>query len=129
MELAAVKSVDIRVGSTIAKETSARDNVQVKSEQIKSEKVKSEELTVLGAEKNKDIKKEDLETMSVQMNKFMELLNADLHFSVHERTKRLTVQVVSTKDNRVLKEFPPKELLDTLANISEYVGLILDKKA
>lgn len=129
MELAAIKSVDVRVGSAFTKETSARDNVQVSSEQVKSDKVRSEELTVLGTEKKKDIKKEDLENMTVQMNKFMELLNADLKFYVHERTKILAVQVVSTKDDRVLKEFPPKEFLDTIANIREYVGLILDKKA
>ena len=37
-------------------------------------------------------------------------------------------QVVDAKDQRVIKEFLPHELLDTLAAISDYVGILLDKK-
>jgi flagellar protein FlaG len=59
----------------------------------------------------------------------MEALNADLQFVLHEKTNRMMVKIVDIKTQKVLKEFPPHELLDTLAAISEYVGALLDKKA
>ncbi|MPN54839.1 hypothetical protein SDC9_202516 [bioreactor metagenome] len=59
----------------------------------------------------------------------MEMINSDIQFQLHEKTKQLIVQVVDMRDGKVLKEFPPHELLDTMAKIQEYVGLLLDKKA
>jgi flagellar protein FlaG len=72
---------------------------------------------------------EDTKQITETMNKFMQSLNADLQFSMHEKTQRIIVKLVDTKTSKVLKEFPPHELLDTLAAISEYVGALLDKKA
>jgi flagellar protein FlaG len=64
-----------------------------------------------------------------EMNKFMKLLNADIRFVLHEKTNTLIVQVVDSKDDTVLKEFPPHEFLDTKAKIREYVGVLLDRHA
>lgn len=75
------------------------------------------------------LSRDDAEQVTDKMNKLMQLMNADLQFSLHEKTKRLIVQMVDRRDGTVLKEFPPHELLDTLASIQEYVGLLLDKKA
>ena len=52
----------------------------------------------------------------------------NLQFEIHEKTDRLMVKFVDRTDQRVIKEFPPRELLDTLAAIQEYVGVLLDKK-
>ena len=80
---------------------------------------------------SKDVKKlssEDAKIITHEMNKFFQLINADLQFAIHEKTNQLMVQVVDTKENKVLREFPSHELLDTIANIREYVGVLLDKK-
>lgn len=66
--------------------------------------------------------------MTNAMNKFVEAINSNIRFTVHERTKELMVQVVDQINNRVLKEFPPHEFLDTAAAIRSYVGILLDKK-
>ena len=78
--------------------------------------------------KNLDDPKQ-LDSVTRAMNEFMDKMCCDIKFQIHQETKRLMVQVVSQKDGKVLKEFPPKEMLDVLANISESIGLILDKKA
>lgn len=75
------------------------------------------------------LSRDEAEQVTDKMNKLMQLINTDLQFSVHEKTQRLIVQMVDKRDGTVLKEFPPHELLDTIANIQEYVGLLLDKKA
>ena len=72
--------------------------------------------------------KEDLLSVTQELNKFFEYLNTDIQFELHERTQRLMVKVVDLKNDKVLKEFPPQEFLDTIANIQEYVGVLLDKR-
>lgn len=72
---------------------------------------------------------QQLDSITKAMNEFMDKMCCDIKFQIHQETKRLMVQVVSQKDGKVLKEFPPKEMLDVLANISKNIGLILDKKA
>lgn len=79
--------------------------------------------------KQEILDKEDVTKMTSEMSKFMQLINSDIQFQLHEETKQLIVQVVDTRDGTVLKEFPPHELLDTMAKIREYVGILLDKKA
>ena len=78
---------------------------------------------------NSKLSREDAEHITREMNKFFQLIDANLQFAMHEKTKQLMVQVVDTKENKVLREFPSHELLDTMANIREYVGIMLDKKA
>ena len=64
-----------------------------------------------------------------ELNRFFQYLNADLRFEFHEGANRLMVKIVDTKTDKILREFPPHELLDKIANIREYVGVLLDKKA
>lgn len=86
---------------------------------------------VTGKEKLDDEKtpnKQEIDNITKAMNKFMDSLNSDLQFAIHERSQRLMVQMVNAKDNTVIKEFPPKEFLDMVAKIRDYVGAILDKR-
>jgi flagellar protein FlaG len=73
--------------------------------------------------------KEELEMVASDLSDFMQSLNTDIHFSIHEKSGRMQVQVVDLKTQDVLKEFPPEELLDTIGAIRDYVGALLDKKA
>ena len=73
------------------------------------------------------LSKDEWDMIAKDVNKFMESLNANIKFSIHEKSGRLIMRVMDA-DNQVLKEFPPHELLDTLAAISQYVGGLLDKK-
>nr|WP_320148145.1 flagellar protein FlaG [uncultured Anaeromusa sp.] len=71
---------------------------------------------------------EELKTMSYAMNRFVEMLTADLKFEVHDKTHEIMVKFVNTKTGEVLKEYPPKEYLDMIARIRDYVGMMIDKK-
>jgi flagellar protein FlaG len=72
--------------------------------------------------------KENLEEALPQMNTFMQSLNADIQFAIHEGTQQLMVRVVDVTDGRVLKEFPSHEFLDMMSRIRDYVGILLDKR-
>lgn len=57
------------------------------------------------------------------------VIDREVTFRMHERSGRVMVQVVDRAKDEVVAEFPPHELLDTLARIREAIGLILDKYA
>ncbi len=77
----------------------------------------------------KELSKDEIGQLTKKMSRLVELINRDIKFKMHEKTERLMVQVVDSRDGTVLKEFPPHELLDVIAKIEEYVGILLDKKA
>ena len=82
------------------------------------------------AAQDKDGKEKELVENTVEsLNKFMDLMTADIRFSMHQKSNRLMVQLVSAKDQSVLREYPSKEFLDMIANIREFVGILTDKKA
>lgn len=99
----------------------------------------NESVDVIKAELSKDklnegnqsneLTNDEIGQVTEELNKFMEKINTDLRFEIHEKTNRMIVQVIDSKDKSVIKEFPPHELLDTLAAISDYIGVLLDKKA
>lgn len=67
-----------------------------------------------------------VEQAAEQMNAVMSTFNKKLHFQVHEGTDRTYVQVVDQDTQKVLKEFPNRELLDTVARFHDVIGMILD---
>ncbi len=58
------------------------------------------------------------------------LLGKNAHFevSMHEKTKRIMVKLINSENQQVIKELPPEEALDRIANIWEMTGLVIDKK-
>ncbi len=57
-----------------------------------------------------------------------EVLNERLSFSLDDASGRMYVQVIDTSTGEVLKQLPPEQLLQMLAQIREMIGLILDEK-
>jgi len=70
---------------------------------------------------------EALNKVVEKLNKTSELFNQRLTFKVHEETKRLIVKVIDDRTGEVVKEIPPKEMLELEESISEMIGMILDK--
>ena len=75
-----------------------------------------------------ELTREDVYDLTEHLNKFLVKVNADLRFELHEGTQRLMVKFIDIKKDQVIKEFPPHELLDMLAAIRDYVGVLLDKR-
>lgn len=99
-----------------------------KSEAVAADKPKAAEGPSNKSNPEIEFTNDEIGQVTNELNKFMDRINTDLKFEIHEKTNRVIVQVVDSKDQRVIKEFPPHELLDTLAAISDYIGVLLDKK-
>ncbi|MFZ3131539.1 MAG: flagellar protein FlaG, partial [Desulfosporosinus sp.] len=70
-------------------------------------------------DKNKPADLEKVTRMTEMMSKFVQAMDADIQFKIHEGTNQLMVQVVDQANNTVLKEFPPHEFLNTMAAIRD----------
>ena len=62
------------------------------------------------------------------MNDFLNPVNTSIKFELHDRLNDYYVTVIDDITHEVIKEIPSKKLLDTYANMMEFVGLLVDKK-
>lgn len=62
------------------------------------------------------------------MNDFLRASSSHLKFEFHEGTKEYYVTLIDNKSNEVIREIPSKKLLDMYASMTEYLGLLVDKK-
>lgn len=72
--------------------------------------------------------KEDLERVTYEANKALETVNTQLKFRVHEGTGRPLIKLVESSSQEVIREIPSEKMLDVLAGIWEWAGLIVDRK-
>lgn len=77
---------------------------------------------------DKKIEKKDLKKIIDELNNTMNSLNTSLKFSFDDKINTLTVKVVDTKTDEVIREFPPKEAIKLMEKMKEVVGLLFDKK-
>lgn len=49
-------------------------------------------------------------------------------FSIHAVTKDVIVKIVDTETNEVLREYPPKKILDLIAKLWELAGIVVDER-
>jgi flagellar protein FlaG len=77
---------------------------------------------------DKKIENKDLKKIIDELNNTMNSLNTSLKFSFDDKINTLTVKVVDTKTDEVIREFPPKEAIKLMEKMKEVVGLLFDKK-
>lgn len=63
-----------------------------------------------------------------EASKALEVVNTELTFRVHEGTGRPVIQLVELVSKEVIREIPPERMLDIVAGIWEWAGLIVDRK-
>ncbi|MCM3636906.1 flagellar protein FlaG [Sporosarcina luteola] len=71
---------------------------------------------------------EKAQQMTDSMNKFLESVNTQLRFKLHDELKEYYVTIVDSKTDEVVREIPSKKLMDVYAAMKEFVGLLIDRK-
>ncbi|MEL4024111.1 flagellar protein FlaG [Lysinibacillus endophyticus] len=74
------------------------------------------------------ITKEKLHQAVDSINEIFEINNKNLKFVYHEGLKQYFVQLVDTNTEEVVREIPPKKLLDAFYEMQKLVGMIVDEK-
>lgn len=63
-----------------------------------------------------------------EINGKIELLHTDLRFELHEELHEYYAVVVNPLTDEIIKEIPPKKMLDKYAAMAEFMGIITDEK-
>ena len=64
-----------------------------------------------------------------RMNDYLKASNSHLKFEFHEKLKEYYVTLVDGTTNEIVREIPPKKLLDMYAAMNERLGVLFDRKA
>lgn len=72
--------------------------------------------------------KKQLKHVVDSLNEFMEVQYRNSKFVLHEDLHKYYVQVVDAKTEKVIKEIPPKRLLDAFYSMQKFIGMIVDEK-
>lgn len=72
--------------------------------------------------------KEQIEELVKGLNEFLTPVHTSLKFEFHEKLNEYYVAVINDNTKEVIKEIPPKKLLDLYAAMAEMMGIIVDKK-
>ncbi|WEG16559.1 flagellar protein FlaG [Alkalihalophilus pseudofirmus] len=102
------------------------NSVPVRKE-VPNEVIK-EDRHVADVKKISNLKSHDLQQKIDGLNDFLKVSNSHLKFSLHEELNEYYVAIVDELTNEVIKEIPPKKLLDMYATMKETIGLFIDKK-
>ncbi|WP_306009930.1 flagellar protein FlaG [Bacillus sp. MMSF_3328] len=72
--------------------------------------------------------REKLDGIIEGMNEFLHPSNTSLKFELHEKLNEYYVTIIDDTTHEVVKEIPSKKMLDMYAAMTEFVGLMVDKK-
>lgn len=78
---------------------------------------------------NKEAERNQVEKSVAKLNDFIDPIQTNLKFVFHEDLHEYYVTVVDPITNEVVREIPPKKILDMVAKMTEFVGVLVDKKA
>ena len=103
-----------------------QQNIKKAGENLSQESLKVE------SDKNKESFQAEEDKVSTheieESNQKMIFRDKELQFSVHERTKQITIKILDKESKEVIKELPPEKILDMVANMCEAAGLYIDEK-
>lgn len=63
-----------------------------------------------------------------RLNDTADIYNVGVRFRVHKETERIMVQVYDRRSDEVIREIPPEQVLNLVAQIQQMIGLLLDEQ-
>ncbi|WP_079527193.1 flagellar protein FlaG [Halobacillus hunanensis] len=76
----------------------------------------------------KELNKEKMRQVIEGLNDILKPAHTNLQFQFHEKLEEYYVTIVNSRTKEVVKEIPPKDMLDFYAAMIESIGLIVDDK-
>jgi uncharacterized FlaG/YvyC family protein len=71
----------------------------------------------------------DLKEIEQAINEYLKVTETDIQIEIDKETNQPIFKIVRTGDKEVLKEIPPKELLDLFKRIKNMIGSLCDCSA
>lgn len=93
----------------------------------KTEPMASKQVTDASSGQRQDVELLQ-DVLNVAQNHF-EVTDVGLNFSVDTDTGRVKVSVTDKETGDVIREIPPEQVLNLMAQLDEMMGILFDKKA
>ncbi|MBN2418732.1 MAG: flagellar protein FlaG [Deltaproteobacteria bacterium] len=103
--------------------SSVSDTKKGNSEKIDKEKKEAQNYLQFNETANEKINR-----IAEAMENYVQSIQRDLKIQVHEETGNIMVRVTSHESGKIIREIPPKELLDLAARMEELAGALFDEK-
>lgn len=92
-----------------------------------STKIVGDQIKVTATEDSQDTKMKVQEAV-IKMNEMLEVNESHSKFMYHEGLDRYYVTIVDRETEEVVKEIPPKKLLDSFYEMQKMLGMVVDEK-
>ncbi|MFC5557612.1 flagellar protein FlaG [Ureibacillus thermophilus] len=84
--------------------------------------------TVQNNDASTNVSEEQIQRAINSINEFIKVNNSQLKYVYHEELGEYFVQLINTETEEVVREIPPKKLLDAYYEMQKLAGIIVDKK-
>ena len=84
------------------------------------------EQAVPPAKEGSDIPNEELILAAENMNKHVQSLKRDLHFSIDEQTGETVIQVIDSESKKTIRTIPSDEFVSVAQHLNQTVGVLLN---
>lgn len=121
-EMSVQKNVGNNIAATEKKNSDTQSQVA-----IIEEKVVSKNKSQFGLETS-EFPIDELKQAVNTVNELLEVDHRRSKFVLHEGLEKYFIQLVDSQTEEVIKEIPPKELLDAFYEMQKQVGMIVDEK-
>ncbi|ARC85333.1 flaG family protein [Clostridium argentinense CDC 2741] len=92
--------------------------------------IASEENTlVLEGDNYQKVREKPLKVAVDRLNKFFSDKESYIEYEKHDVFNAYIVKIVDKETREVIREIPPRKILDMVASMCEIAGVLLDKKA
>lgn len=117
------------VDAAISAEIIQKNNTSINQVSQNMSSLKKNDSVSEMTDENGNPTKQAYQTAVNKMNEFMEYSHKDSKFVFHDGLEKYYVEIVDSKTDKVVKEIPPKELLDAYYEMQKLIGKMFDTKA
>lgn len=120
-----VQANDVSISTKLQSKTAVAEvsNVSVTENPLKQLMQEEQQ-----AHKQDGLPKEKVQKAVDALNEFMTVQNRHAKFVMHDGLDRYYVEVVDAKTDEVIREVPPRKLLDAFYTMQKFLGMIVDEK-
>jgi len=120
--------VQVNDVSTATKQLSKDAVVEVASVNVAENSLKQIMQEEQQTHKQDALPKEKVQKAVDALNEFMTTQNRSSKFVMHDGLDRYYVEVVDAETDEVIREVPPRKLLDAFYSMQKFLGMIVDEK-
>ena len=95
---------------------------------VENTKIQQQELEQIEDNHDKQKIQKELSSLTKKLNDEISLLSTDIKFGFSDDINGLFVNVVDTKTDKILRQFPSEDAVDIMSKMRELVGMLFDTK-